>query len=311
MTGLPDKFLERLSKIVAPADLENVLKTFEGRGPVVIRVNTLKAKQDEVISRLNAEGLSPQPVLAIENAYSCKAEDRGIIMKSPLLAGGFIYIQTASSQLACAVLRPKSTERVLDMCSAPGSKTSQMAALMNNGGEIIALEAVKGRFFKLKNVLNLLGVANVRAKICDARRYRPKDVTFDKILVDAPCSSEGRFCVQEPESYAYWSERKIKEMKRKQKGILLRGLELLRQGGELLYSTCTFAPEENEEVVSWALAKMKGVVELTEIPLEAVGSYPALSRWGKRAFDPSIRRCVRILPQGVWEAFFLARFKRS
>jgi 16S rRNA (cytosine1407-C5)-methyltransferase len=310
MTRLPEKFLERLRAIVPEDQLGEVLGYFERRAMLVWRVNTLKINSEEALFRLKGEGVVCWPLQGIKDAYVCPCEEKERIMKSPLLSEGSIFIQSASSMLASAVLNPGPQQFVLDMCSAPGGKTSHLAALMGNEGKIIALEAVKPRFFKLKSVLGLLGVSNVQAKLLDARRYRPKDMAFDKVLVDAPCSSEGRFRVDEPASCAYWSERKIKEMKHKQKGLLLRGLELLRPGGELVYSTCTFAPEENEEVVHWALAKKKGEAALAEIPLERIDRYPALQRWGKREFDATVSRCVRVLPRGPWDAFFMAKFIR-
>ena len=118
----------------------------------------------------------------------------------------------------------------------------------------------------------MLELTGAKAQIAstDGRRLRAHDGLYDRILVDAPCSCEGRFIINEPKSFAYWSVRKIKEMSHKQKGLLLNASRLLGPGGILVYATCTFAPEENEEVVDWFLRKTDGRFELTPIRIDGV-----------------------------------------
>jgi 16S rRNA (cytosine1407-C5)-methyltransferase len=142
------------------------------------------------------------------------------------------------------------------------------------------------------------------------RRLR-EEAPFDRILVDAPCSCEGRFIIHEPKSFAYWSLRKIKEMSHKQKGLLLNASRLLAPDGVLVYATCTFAPEENEEVVDWFLRKTDGRFELTPMQIEGVKTYPCLTQWHKRSYDLRIRNAVRILPDERMEGFFIAKFMNS
>jgi 16S rRNA (cytosine1407-C5)-methyltransferase len=133
---------------------------------------------------------------------------------------------------------------------------------------------------------------------------------FDKILVDAPCSSEGRFDINAPKTFAYWSPRKIKEMRTKHKGLLWRGCQLLKPGGTLVYSTCTFAPEENEEVVDWVLRKSDGTLRPEPVGIPGLPVYPALREWKKRKYGPSIDACVRIKPDRLWDAFFIAKLRK-
>jgi len=207
-----------------------------------------------------------------------------------------------------AILDPKPREHVLDMCAAPGSKTTQMAARMKNKGEITAIDTVRGRYYKLRAVAKLMGAVNIHFKLMDARRFRPKDQLFDKVLVDAPCSSEGRFKMDIPKTFAYWSPRKIKEMARKQKGLLISASRLLKPGGTMVYSTCTFAPEENEKVIQYLLKKTEGVLKVEQTNIEGVTTYPSIREWQGRDLGDSSRHCFRVLPRDGMEGFFVAKF---
>jgi 16S rRNA (cytosine1407-C5)-methyltransferase len=222
---------------------------------------------------------------------------------------GKIYQQSSSSQLPVIVLDPRKGERILDMCAAPGSKTSQMAMLMENSGQIVAIESAHQRYYKLKAVLVLLGAENVKVIFKDARLYRDNEL-FDAVLADVPCSSEGRFSADDPDSFKYWSTRKIKEMQNKQRGLLLSASRLVKPGGRLVYSTCTFAPEENEAVVNWFLKKAGNDFSVEKVSLRDIESYPAILSWGKKTFHPDVSKCLRVLPSKAMEGFFIAHFKR-
>ena len=151
------------------------------------------------------------------------------------------------------MLAPQPGERVLDLCAAPGSKTGQIAAVMQDAGEIVAVEKVRDRFFRLRANVAGQGATCVCARLGSGTAVAHTDPeAFDRVLLDAPCSTEGRFQTNVPATTAYWSPRKIKEMRAKQGRLLYAAVQALRPGGTLVYSTCTFAPEENEG----ALAKM-------------------------------------------------------
>jgi 16S rRNA (cytosine1407-C5)-methyltransferase len=309
--SLPVKFIERFQNIIPPHLWDCVLETFNKETHASIRVNRLKA-EDQSMNAL----LQPfHPVDWCPDAFWGEAHAIKAPFLTPFIEQGQIYQQGLSSILVGAIVNPLSQDRVLDLCAAPGSKTSHLAHMMNNQGEIVAVEHVKARYYKLKSVLELLGVCNVTLKLMDGRRFRSEEL-FDKILVDAPCSSEGRFKTWNPKSYAYWSERKIHEMNHKQKGLVWNALRSLKPGGVLTYSTCTFAPEENEEVVSWIIKKGEGQIELQEILLNNqpvsswVKTYPALLEWKNRKFNPSVSKCVRLLPHPPMEGFFIAQMRK-
>ena len=183
-SALPAVFLERLTPILGNFCSFEV---FEYDKLITIRVNTIKISIKEAENILTSQGIAFRRVpwhsqaLVLENIHTPTLE----AFYADLLQKGILYSQGLSSLLPVLVLDPKPGEDVLDMCAAPGSKTTQMAALMHNEGRIVAVEAIRGRFYKLKSVLNLLGASIVEVKMMDARRYRDTK-SFDKILVDAP-----------------------------------------------------------------------------------------------------------------------------
>ena len=300
-------FLERLKTIVGDDRYEQVVQSFSRSEVLSVRVNTLKTTRPEVFAKLKDRNIIFSEVPWSAEALALEGITREELGRMDLINDGLLYRQSLSSMLPVLVLAPRPGECVLDMCAAPGSKTTQMAALMRNEGEIAAVEAVRGRYYKLKSVVDRMGAANVALKLTDARRFR-SPALFDRILVDAPCSSEGRFRTDDPDTYAYWSPRKIREMARKQRGLLRHAARLLKPGGTLVYATCTFAPEENEGVVDWLLRKTGGTLSLEPVDLEGVPSYPALEGWSEKNFDPRVKNCFRVLPNATMEGFFIARF---
>ncbi len=309
--SLPFAFLERLQTIL-PADLiAATLKSFGQLPAVCGRVNTLKVSVADFCSLLAKQQMSYDVMPWDRTALLFKNVSARALTETEWMKSGYLYLQNFSSFLPALALDPQPGERVLDLCAAPGSKTTQLAALMRNQGRITAVEVVKDRFFRLRSVCEMLGATNVDFKLMDGRRFRFQGEFFDRVLVDAPCSSEGRFNVTDPKSYAYWSPRKINEMAHKQRGLLMTASHLVKPGGLLVYSTCTFAPEENEETVNWLLRKLKGSLELIPVPGAFAPMYPALLNWKSHAFSPELRHCVRVRPDSLWEGFFLACFRKN
>ena len=306
----PPLFLERLRQIIPQEHWDSSFKTFSEDKPLTLRINTLKTSWQEVFDTLARHQIPFKEVLWYRDAFIAERVSLNEIEKTGLIKEGKLYPQSLSSVIPVLALDPKPGEHVLDMCAAPGGKTAQMAAHMNNQGEILAVERVKNRYYRLRSVLALLGVQNASLKLTDARRLRPENL-FDKILIDAPCSSEGRFHARDKKTFTYWSPRKIKEMSQKQKGLLLSGFRFLKKGGTLIYSTCTFAPEENESAIDWLLKKAGAEASIVPVSLEDVEFYPALSAWGKKTYSPQISSCLRILPMRLMEGFFIAKIVKT
>ncbi len=266
-----------------------------------LRVNTLKMKDAELIKRLNAR-LTKIPFLK----HGYYHESIYAVGAMPEYLQGFYYLQEAASQLPAEVLEPKPGELVLDMCAAPGSKTTQLAMMMNNTGKIIALELNNPRLPSLQNNLERCGVTNALVYKKDARYADDLKLLFDKILLDAPCS--GNFANDEN-----WLEERnvddLKQISKTQKQLLESAFNVLKPGGVMVYSTCSLEPEENELVIDWLLESHKNV-SLEKINLE-IGDPGLTNAFGKE-LNKEISKCRRLWPHktGI-QGFFLARIRKS
>jgi len=309
---LPPEFLDRLRRILPGSQGTAALDTFRRPPPTTFRANTLKTTGPEIREQLTAAGFQLEPVPWYREAFILRRGRLRELQETDAYRTGAIYVQGLSSMLPPLALQPEPQETVLDIAAAPGSKTTQLACLMQGRGRILANDNNRVRFFKLRANVLQQGAANVELAMLDGLaigRQRPDH--FDRVLADVPCSAEGRFQTAEPASYKFWKPAKIKEMVRKQKSLLYAGLLAVRPGGTLVYSTCTFAPEENEGVVDWALRKFAGRVALEPVRLECPNRLPGLLHWEKDAFDPSVRLTQRILPNDTMEGFYVARFRKT
>jgi len=309
---LPEPFLERLRRILPPSRWQAVLQTFGSPRQTTLRANTLKTTAQAIRQELTAQGFGVEFMPWYREACVLRRGTLRELQETALYREGAIYVQSLSSMLPPLALDPQPGESVLDLTAAPGSKTTQLACLMRNEGRLVANDNNRVRFFKLKANLEQQGVRNVELTLKPGELFgRTHREQFDRVLLDAPCSAEGRFCAQEPSSYRYWKPVKVREMARKQKRLMAAAIHALKPGGTLVYSTCTFAPEENEAVVAWAFKKFGEAIALDAIALQVPTRIPPLSSWEGAAFPPEIRRAVRILPGPLFEGFFLARFKKS
>lgn len=307
---LPELFLERLKKIVGEDLYSDVLLTFHSERSKSLRINPLKNDHQDIAGFFRSQNIDAQKAVFGDHSWVILNRSVQELSRMEEVCNGKFYLQSLSSMLPVHVLDPQPGEVVLDLCAAPGSKTTQMAAHMGNKGRIVAVDSVRPRYYRLKSVLQLLGVEIAEAKCLDGKRFRSGEVLFDRILVDAPCSSESRFRSSDPKSVGYWSKKKIQEMVHKQKGLLLNACRLLKPGGVLVYSTCTFAPEENEGVLDWVLRKFPEGLKVVPFHIEGVDRYPAILQWDKHQYHESLRECFRVLPTDLMEGFFLAKLIR-
>jgi len=305
---LPNVFLERLLKIVPASQWSLVEKSFSCQRNVTIRVNTFKTTREQLAESLSKNSIETQRVGWYENALTVLNQGTRTLQNTEAYQRGEFYIQNLSSMIPVIVLSPQPGEAVLDMTAAPGSKASQIAIHMNGRGIFVANDNHRQRFFKMKSILEQQGVSNVQLSCQYGENFgKTHPEFFDKILLDAPCSTEGRFNLSDPDTFQYWKISKCKEMSKKQKRLILSAVQALKPGGVLVYSTCTFAPEENEEVLNWMLRKVEGQVRFEKIELPLANVQVPLQEWGGKFFSPDIKNAIRILPDESMEGFFVAK----
>ena len=227
--------VESFLKDYGLADTKALLEESLKPAPTVLRINTVKADISE-----------------IEKEYEIKENSieltKGIdISNSELYKKGLVYAQDYASQRAVEILSPKSGDRVLDVCSAPGGKAFTMANLMGNKGEIIACDLYPHRVELIERTAKRLGLDIIKTAVADATRYNPKLGEFDCVLCDVPCSGLG--VIRRKPEIKYNALPCLEELKNIQLSILRNAVKYLKKGGKLLYSTCTLRREENEKLV--------------------------------------------------------------
>jgi len=221
---------------------------------------------------------------------------------------GYYYIQESASMIPPVVLDPKKDETVLDIAASPGSKTTQMAAQMKNTGLIIANDVDIKRLTALRFNLQKCGVANTIVTNLDGRWIHNLKVEFDKILVDAPCSASGTF-ITNPNVFKSWDQGKVNLLSRLQKQLLEAASKCLRDGGEIVYSTCSLDPEENEEVIDYVVKNLG--LKTKRIKLRGVEVDKAVRSYKKREYDDSVKHAVRVNPlKNKTEGFFICKLRK-
>ena len=281
-----------------------------------IRCNTLKISPEQLKNKLESLGWK------LEQPFKEYPE----IMKvtNQLLPGelgkttehllGYYYVQELSSMMPILALKPEPQETLLDLCAAPGSKTTQASATMQNTGTIIANDPNLGRISILSANLGKIGASNTIITRHDGvilcNKLKKIGMKFDKILVDAPCSGEGNIR-SNPKTFKIWNLKVIKKLSRLQKKLASSALELLKTGGELLYSTCTHAPEENELVLQHLMDNFNIEIQPIVLPKE-LKTRQGITSWNNIKFNNEIKNACRIYPQdNNTEGFFLAKIKKN
>ena len=309
--GLPTEFVQRLERFVPSDAYPQILAAFAKDRPTTFRVNTLKSSKESLLPALAKQGFDVEPVPWFSDAFILTKGVLRDLTETSEYQHGFLYVQSLSSMLPPLILDPKPGEKVLDIAAAPGSKTTEMAALMKNEGEIVANDTSQVRLYRLKANLDLQGARIAKMHKSDARSlWQGFPEYFDKTLADVPCSMEGRFRTGDEKTYEDWSLKKVKDLAHLERWILRSAVSATKPGGTIVYSTCTLSPEENEDVVDWILEKEKGKVMLEEIVLPDCQFAPSLHTWGSSKFHASIGDAVRIYPSDTMEGFFVAKLRK-
>ncbi|PIQ67387.1 rRNA cytosine-C5-methyltransferase [Candidatus Uhrbacteria bacterium CG_4_10_14_0_2_um_filter_41_7] len=251
---LPEEFLERLNAQFGPFKAGQILKAFETERPTTFRTNTLKSTDEKTMDFLRSGSYRYERIKTIPHAFRAQVAKAKDLLETEYFKEGNAYMQGETSMLPPLYLEPKPGDTVLDLCAAPGGKTSQIAALMKNEGVLVACEDDEIRYQKLVYTLQNQGVKIAKALKMDAAvLYKEMPETFDLVLADVPCSAEGRISVHDLRTFSYWSKKNIIAHAKMQRRLLRGAVACLKPGGTLVYSTCTLAPEENELMVEWLL----------------------------------------------------------
>ncbi len=226
---------------------------------------------------------------------------------------GMFYIQNLSSLIPVLALNPKATDTILDMCAAPGGKTFNICNLTLNRAEVYVNEADRIRVNDLKEIISVFNLNIKDIYTLPAQGlYHVLDNKFTKILIDAPCSSEGLINLSDEKTLKYWNQKKVKQLRNLQKKIIASAYKLLAPGGTLVYSTCTYSPEENEEIVNYILKSAQDLeIQAINLPIKRDNFIPALTRWGAKEFSSELTKCMRILPTEVFEGFFVCKLTKA
>ena len=306
-----EKFIEKYSKLTDWEEFKRYSCAYLRK---CIRVNTLKISVEDLKKRLEKEwNLEQVPWCKegfwIEYKGEEKRWDVGNLKEHTL---GYIYIQEAASMLPPLALNPKLGDLVLDMCASPGSKTTQMAQMMDNKGIIVANDLAGARLSPLGLNVQRCGVTNILVSLSKGQYL--KDLEFDKILVDAPCSGTGTIR-KSMKTILMWNENYAKKMQSVQKRLIMNAYNLLKKGGEIVYSTCTLEPEEDEEVIDFVLEKYKDTespLVVEKIELKGLKVSEPVMEYKNKKYNSQVKNCVRIWPQdNDTEGFFICRLRKK
>ena len=310
-SDLPPEFLKRLEHIVAPDD-QNLIKSFMAQPrPMSIRLTDATLNIDEVSDALRDVGYEPSKIPWMPEALLLTPADRSLVREVDYYQRGSIFIQSLSSMAAVEAMQIQPGHDVLDCCAAPGGKTSLMRYRQKGKGILVANDLSRRRLQKLKSVLEQHRITRVDLQAQAAETLGGSHANcFDRVLLDAPCSGEGRFHVSNPSSWADWETGKIRRLCKLQQRLLRSALQTLRPGGVLIYATCTLAPEENEVVLAKVMATPPVQVELERVELDCPGLRAAHGSWDGQDFPDWMSLACRIVPEQGMTPFFMARIRR-
>ncbi len=266
------------------------------------RVNLHRTNAKELLELLKKEGFEPKRVEWCESAFTLPIEFKEKLIKSTPYTGKQIYIQNLSSIFAALALGVKKDDWVLDLAAAPGGKALIFSQLAK---KVSAVEKDKSRFFMMKRNFKESLAKNIQTYNKDGRFvYKATPETFDRVFLDAPCSSEAHIDLKK--GITWWSQRRIYKFAKLQKELIVSAFESLKPNGVMIYATCTFAPEENEAVVNFLLQRYSNakVIEV-EHNLENIQS--GLTSWRGEEFDKSCSKTLRFLPEGAFSGFYMAK----
>ena len=305
---LKDTFIERYKELLGE-EYDEFIKYSTSYIKKTIRINTLKQNKEKILKSLSKSWELTQVPWCEDGFWiKYKNKQRFDVGNVPEHQLGYIYVQDAASMIPPVVLEPKPGDIILDICAAPGSKTTQIAQYMKNEGILMANDSQGKRLSALGINLQRCGVTNTIVTKMNGEKIKGQEI-FDKILVDAPCSGTGTI----RRSYKIaemWSPGLVERMSKTQIKLIRTAFKLLKKEGTLVYSTCTLEPEENEAIVNQLLQENENA-ELQEIKLNINRTKP-IQKYKDQEYSPEIKKCLRINPQdNDSEGFFVAKITKK
>ena len=276
-----------------------IIKGYSQKRPVTLRANTLKTNISYIKNFFDNLGFKYKEVSWYTDALIMENISIDQIKNLEIYKSGEIYLQSLSSMIPPIILSPQENENILDMASAPGGKATQMLALSSNKAFITACEKNKIRAERLKYNINLQSANRINVIVKDSRTL-DDFLSFDKILLDAPCSGSGTININDSKLEKYFTEDLVNRSTKIQFNLLKKAITLLKPGHEMIYSTCSILAKENEEILQHFIKSNK--VEIIPIDLNQFSDIDIL--------PVNINGTLCICPSDLYEGFFVAKLKK-
>lgn len=297
---IPEFLNEKLIKQYGDETAQKIYEGYRSKRVTTIRINLIKTTSEKVEEILaKEENISYNKVSWCKEAFILNTDNEKRIRELEIYKNGEIYLQSLSSMMPVIFLNPQENENILDMAAAPGGKTTQIASITNNTALITACEKNKVRADRLEYNIEKQG-ARVNVLREDSRKLS-EFFSFDKILLDAPCSGSGTLEYDNENNERYFTEELIKRSVKTQYEMLQKAIKMLKKGNEMIYSTCSILKEENEENIKKILKT--GEIELVEINKRVLVDVPEL--------PGEFKETLTVMPTKLYEGFFVAKLRRK
>lgn len=300
MENIPSFFTELLKKQYTDEEIERIKNGLNKNKKVTLRINTLKTDCNKIKKVLENNQIEYSTVEWSKDAIIINNAKEQDLQELEIYKNGEIYLQSLSSMLPPIILEPNKDEDILDMCAAPGGKTTQIAAITQNKAHITACEMNNIRAERLKYNLEKQGVTSAFVMQKDAREI-DNFFSFDRILLDAPCSGSGTIDLNNEKTFKYFTPKLIDKTTKAQEKLIKKAVTLLKPGHEMIYSTCSILSIENEEIVENILKD--GNMEIVPINLNGLEQIEKL--------PTKIPGTLCVCPNEYYEGFFIAKLRKK
>ena len=297
---VPDFLYNMLIEQYGEEVSNKIIDGFGQNRKLTLRINKLKTTVENVKKVLTDLNIKFSEVSWSEDALIIEGTTKQEILELEIYINGEIYLQSLSSMIPALILNPQANENILDMAAAPGGKTTQMSAISNNLALITACEKNKIRAERLKYNIQKQGANRVNVLVEDSRKL-DDNFSFDKILLDAPCSGSGTINIFDEKLNKYFTKELVDRSIKTQKELLQKAIKVLKNGGEMVYSTCSILKQENEENIEKFLKNNQ--LEIVPIDIELLKDISLL--------PSKIEGVITVCPNELYEGFFVAKLRKK